>query len=365
MDSPDFHWFLPTSGDSRGVVGGEHGAEVVSASPVRRPDLSYLRQVAQAAEANGFSSVLTPTGLYCRDPWLTAAALAEHTTTLRFLVALRPDAISPTLAAQMATTLQQNTGNRLDLNVVTGGEPSEQRAYGDFLDKEARYRRTGEYLRVLRRLWEHAPAFDVDAEHVHVEQARLVEVPERRPAIHFAGSSPIALQIAAESADQYLTWGEPPAQAGEKIARVRALADERGRTLRYGIRLHVIARDTSEEAWAVAHRMLREVPDAMIARQQEALRSSESEGQRRMLALNGGTRDGLEIHPGLWAGIGLVRGGAGTAMVGSHAEVAALIREYQEQGFTDFVLSGSPCLEEAHWFGEGVRPLLREPALAA
>ena len=105
-----FHWFLPTSGDSRGVVGGEHGAEVLSSSPVREPELAYLRQVAQAAEANRFDSVLTPTGLYCRDPWLTAAALAEHTPSLRFLVAMRPDALSPTLAAQMAATFQAQTG---------------------------------------------------------------------------------------------------------------------------------------------------------------------------------------------------------------------------------------------------------------
>ncbi|MCT1357606.1 LLM class flavin-dependent oxidoreductase [Rothia kristinae] len=356
-----FHWFLPTSGDSRGVVGGEHGAEVLSSSPVREPELAYLRQVAQAAEANRFDSVLTPTGLYCRDPWLTAAALAEHTPSLRFLVAMRPDALSPTLAAQMAATFQAQTGGRLALNVVTGGESAEQRAYGDFLDKEGRYRRTREHLRVVRRLWEHGPAFDHDAEGVRVEQARLVDAPDPVPEVHFAGSSPAALEIAAELADVYLTWGEPPAQAGEKIARVREAAAARGRTLRYGVRLHVITRDTSEQAWAVAQAMLDAIPEELVRRQQQALRASESEGQRRMLALHGGDRRNLEIHPGLWAGSGLIRGGAGTALVGSHEEVADLIRQYEAVGFTDFVLSGHPCLEEAWWFGEGVRPRVDRP----
>lgn len=360
MSTPTFHWFLPTSGDSRGIVGGEHGAEVVSASPIRRPSLDYLVQVARAAEANGFASLLTPTGLYCEDPWITAASLAQHTERIKFLVAFRPDALSPTLAAQMATAFQHLTGDRLALNVVSGGESAEQRAFGDFLDKEGRYERSEEFLEVFTRLLAGEGPFDHDGAHLRLEGAHLNSWPERVPEIMFSGSSPVAGRIAARFADTYLTWGEPPAQAGEKIARIRELAAEQGRSPRFGIRLLTLSRDTAEEAWAEAERLLAGVPDETVRAQQEALRTSESEGQRRMLELHGGDRRNLEVHPNLWAGVGLLRGGAGTAMVGSHEDVARLVREYQEVGFTDFVLSGLPNLEEAYRFGEGVLPLFRD-----
>lgn len=360
MPDLKFHWFLPTNGDSRGIVSGGHGADISYTAGQREPSLAYLRQVAQAAEFNGFEAVLTPTGRWCRDSWLTTAAIAQHTERLKFLVAFRPGSLSPTLGAQMAATYQQITGGRLELNIVTGGEAAEQRAYGDFLDKPGRYARTGEFLDVVSRLWEGGEPFDYAGDHLAVEQASLAEVPEPRPNIYFGGSSPEAGEIAARHADVYLTWGEPPQQAKKKIDWIRSLAAERGRNIRFGIRLHTISRDTSAEAWAVAEGLLKNLSPELIARQQSALRASESTGQRRMLDLNGGSSSDLEVHPGLWAGVGLVRGGAGTSLVGSHEEVAGLIRQYAAVGFEEFVLSGYPCLEEAYWFGEGVRPLLRD-----
>jgi alkanesulfonate monooxygenase len=156
----------------------------------------------------------------------------------------------------------------------------------------------------------------------------------------------------------YLTWGEPPAQVKEKIDWIRGLAEREGRDVRFGVRLHTISRDSSAEAWATANRLLDDLDADTIAAAQTALGRSESVGQQRMLALHGGSRDELEIHPNLWAGVGLVRGGAGTALVGSHAEVADLIEEYHSLGVEHFVLSGYPHLEEAYWFGEGVIPEL-------
>lgn len=177
------------------------------------------------------------------------------------------------------------------------------------------------------------------------------------------GSSPIAGKIAARHADVYLTWGEPPGAVAEKIAWIRGLAEKEGRSVRFGIRLHVITRDTSEQAWAEARRLLDGFDPETVRAVQAGLARSESEGQRRMLALHGGGSDGLEIHPNLWAGIGLVRGGAGTALVGSHDEVAERIAEYHRLGMDEFVLSGYPHLEEAYWFGEGVLPRLRTQGL--
>jgi alkanesulfonate monooxygenase len=356
--SLSFHWFLPTYGDSRYIVGGGHGLPAGSAAGDRPATRGYLGQVARAAEELGFVGALTPTGAWCEDAWLTTAMLVDRTERLKFLVAFRPGLVSPTLAAQMAATYQWHSAGRLLLNVVTGGESHEQRAYGDFLDKAARYRRTDEFLQVVRRLWA-GDQVDFVGEHVQVEGARLARTPDPLPPVYFGGSSAEAVEVAARNVDVYLTWGEPPAAVAEKLARAHARAAGQGRRLRFGIRLHVITRDTAEQAWAQARRLLDGVPEETIRRVQEGLRRSESEGQRRMLDLHGGSAGDLEIAPNLWAGVGLARGGAGTALVGSHAEVAQRIAEYHELGLTEFVLSGYPHLEEAYWFGEGVLPLLR------
>ncbi|MFE6859795.1 LLM class flavin-dependent oxidoreductase [Nocardia sp. NPDC057668] len=353
-----FHWFLPTYGDSRYLVGGGHGTTVTAASGDRPADIGYLAQIARAAEHLGFEAALTPTGAWCEDAWLTTAILARESEHLKFLVAFRPGLVSPTLAAQMAATYQRHTGGRLLLNVVTGGEDHEQRAYGDHLDKDQRYRRTGEFLTVVRRLWA-GERVTLAGDHIHVADAALDRVPHPIPEIYFGGSSPAAGRVAVDHSDVYLTWGEPPDAVAAKLDWIRALAAAAGRTPpRFGIRLHVITRDTAAQAWAEADRLVDALDPAAIAAVQAGLARSGSEGQRRMRALHGGTVADLEVSPNLWAGVGLVRGGAGTALVGSHAEVAARIEEYHALGIDEFVLSGHPHLEEAYWFGEGVLPIL-------
>jgi alkanesulfonate monooxygenase len=359
-----FHWFLPTSGDSRQFVGGGHGLARRHGNNggYREPDIEYLAQIARSAEQLGFEAVLTPTGTWCEDAWLVTAALTRETERLKFLVAFRPGFISPTLAAQMAATYQRMSRGRLMLNVVTGGEPTEQRRFGDHLSHDDRYARTGEFLEIVRGAWSGEP-YDFKGEHYHVEGATVAVPPDPVPQIYFGGSSAAAGPVAARHVDAYLTWGEPPAQVAEKVTRMRELAAAEGRELRFGIRLHVITRDTEAAAWAEAERLLAAIDPADIARARKVLGQSESIGQQRMLSLHaefdGGGARSLEIHPGLWAGVGLVRGGAGTALVGSHARVAELIEEYAALGIEEFILSGYPHLEEAYWFGEGVLPRFR------
>ncbi|WP_033287833.1 LLM class flavin-dependent oxidoreductase [Amycolatopsis jejuensis] len=365
--SVTLHWFLPTSGDSRTIVERFHANKSQGPAAQRPADLGYLAQVARAAEHLGFEGVLTPTGTWCEDAWLTTAALIRETSRLKFLVAFRPGVISPTLAAQMAGTFQRLSGGRVLLNIVTGGDEVEQRRFGDWNDHDARYARTDEFLSIVRGVWSGKP-FDFTGDHLRVEGATTLAAPDPEPPVYFGGSSDAALRVAARHADVYLTWGEPPAQVAEKIEKVRALAG--GRPLRFGVRLHTIARDTSAEAWAEAQKMLDALSPAQIAAAQAQLAASESVGQQRMVALHGGragtTARDLEIHPHLWAGVGLVRGGAGTVMVGSHAEIADLIEEYHAVGVSEFVLSGYPHLEEAYWVGEGVRPeLVRRGQLSA
>ncbi|MSE18821.1 LLM class flavin-dependent oxidoreductase, partial [Pantoea agglomerans] len=187
---------------------------------------------------------------------------------------------------------------------------------------------------------------DFSGDHIRVEGAEILFPPvqENGPPLYFGGSSDAAIDVAANQIDTYLTWGEPVEQVAEKLAVVRQRAQESGRSLSYGIRLHVIVRETEEEAWAAAERLISHLDEETIAAAQKIFARMDSAGQARMSALHQGSRDSLRIGPNLWAGVGLVRGGAGTALVGSPQQVADRIREYQALGIENFIFSGYPHL---------------------
>lgn len=343
-------WFIPTHGDGH-YLGTVNGA--------RRVNYAYIRQIAQAVDELGFGGVLIPTGRSCEDPWVVASSLIPVTQRLKFLVALRPGLMSPIISARMAATLDRLSNGRLLLNVVTGGDPVEMAGEGLFLDHDARYDLTNEFLTIWRQALE-GKEVNFDGDYLQIKGGKLLFPSEQRPhpPLFFGGSSPAALQVAAEHIDVYLTWGEPPKQVEEKIRKVRDLAGQRGRKVRFGIRLHVIVRETEEEAWEAANKLIRYVDDEMIQAAQKVFSRFDSEGQRRMVQLHGGDPSSLEISPNLWAGIGLVRGGAGTALVGDPDTVAARINEYKALGIDTLVLSGYPHLEEAYRVAELLFPRL-------
>lgn len=343
-------WFLPTHGDGR-YLGTSAGG--------RQVDFNYLRQIAQAADDLGYFGVLLPTGRSCEDSWVVASAVAPFTQRLRYLVAVRPGLQSPSVAARMTATLDRISGGRLLINVVTGGDPVENKGDGIFLPHDERYAVTGEFLDVYTRLLE-GQTVDYKGRHIAIEDGRLLFKPVQgpRPPLYFGGSSDAGIDVATSIVEKYLTWGEPPAQVAEKVNRVAAAAAKKGRKLSFGIRLHVIVRETNAEAWRAADKLIEHVSDDTIAQAQKIFARMDSEGQRRMSQLHGGRRDRLEVSPNLWAGVGLVRGGAGTALVGDPETVAARIKEYMAVGIDTFIMSGYPHLEEAYRFAELVFPHL-------
>ncbi|MCW2598836.1 MAG: Alkanesulfonate monooxygenase [Frankiales bacterium] len=355
------HWYLPTNGDGRGIVGAGNASTdgIHDIAVERAPDIAYLAQIARSAEQLGFEAVLTPTGSWCEDAWITTAALSQATERLKFLVAFRPGFVSPTLAAQQAQTFQRISSGRLYLNIVTGGDPTEQRRFGDFLDHDQRYERTAEFLQVLRGAGSGEP-FDFTGRHYQVEGATAQISEWGPPPLFFGGASPAAEDVAAKHVDVYLAWGETPPQLKVRLDRMREKAAAAGNDLSFGVRLHVLGRDTSKQAWDEAHRLVENISPERTAQAQADLSKMDSVGQKRMQSLHGGSRDDLEIYPNLWAGYGLVRGGAGTALVGSHEEVAERLEEYHSLGIDHAILSGQPHLEEAYWFGEGAGRLLRQ-----
>jgi alkanesulfonate monooxygenase len=343
-------WFLPTHGDGR-YLGTTKGG--------RQVDYAYLKQIAVAADSLGYYGVLLPTGRSCEDSWIVASSLVSVTERLKFLVAVRPGLQPPALAARMTATLDRLSGGRLLINVVTGGDPAENKGDGIWLDHNERYELTNEFLDIYKRVLA-GEAVDFEGKHLHVADAKLLFPPVQQPhpPLYFGGSSDAAHDVAAKRIDKYLTWGEPPADVAVKIKDIKARARAEGREVSFGIRLHVIVRETSAEAWKAADELIQYVDDETVAKAQAVFARMDSVGQANMRKLHGGNRDKLEISPNLWAGVGLVRGGAGTALVGNPDEVIARMHEYRELGIDTFILSGYPHLEEAWRFGELVLPRL-------
>ena len=334
----DVLWFLPTHGDGR-YLATQIGARSVS--------LNYLSQIARAADDLGYFGVLLPTGRSCEDSWVVASALAPMTQRLRFLVAVRPGLSEPSMTARMAATLDRLSEGRLLINVVAGGDPVELHGDGVWLDHAHRYVATDEYLTVWRALLR-GETVDFAGEHIRCEGGKLLFPPAQspHPPLYFGGSSDEGQAVAAKHADVYLTWG--------RAARRRRREDRCGpggsgragphHAVRHPPACHR-ARDR-QGGLEAADALIRHVDDAAIAMAQQTFARFDSVGQQRMARLHGGRRDRLEISPNLWAGVGLVRGGAGTALVGDPHQVAERMREYIDVGIDRFILSGYPHLEE-------------------
>jgi alkanesulfonate monooxygenase len=374
----EFGWFIPTSGDS-GYLG---------VPPEREPSPSYLVQVAQEAEQAGYEFALIPAGGDCLDGWVVGSWLAAHTTKLKTLVAVRPGLIAPVLAARMGATLDRLSGGRTLINVVTGHYPADLKATGDPLhaDHGGRYKRTGEFLEILKGVWEQehnglsaaaslngagrkTEGFSFQGEHYQVENAVSRPEPLQRPypPLYFGGSSEDGKRVAARWADVYLMWAEPldwiQAQVGEMRRYLDELEAETGirRQLRYGLRAQVVVRETEEEAWAAARRIISKVPAEQLEALEKAHATTDAVNQTRQSQLyRESAGNGHVIGPNLWSGLTALRGGGAVALVGTPEQITERLAEYRDAGITSFILSGYPHLEEAEITGRLLLPAAKK-----
>ena len=369
----DVYWRIPMSGDRSSWRnhpkrrGDWSPAVPGSLTPGRRagePDgLSYVEhivEVARATEAAGFVGGLLPSFPQTDDPWVAAAAAARATTTYRFMVAFQPGFLHPVHAARMSATFQRLSRGRLVFNIITGGGGPAQLWWGDTTPHDARYARTSEFLHVFSQVWEGGPV-DHHGRFYDVEGGGLPPLlaGEDRPEIYFSGSSPAAIDAVGRHADYYLSWLEHPDDLRTKFDAVRHASAAAGRTPRFAVRAHVIARPTPEEAWEEVRLGWERVDPARV-RQANARSAGDSTGAARQLAYQGGTINGWEdlvVAPNIWAGVSYLGDYPTVGIVGSYEQVAERLDDLVAIGADALILSGLPHLEEAYRVGEEVLPL--------
>ncbi len=319
-------------------------------------DQDYIRAMARAHEEGGFDRVLVGYFSTAPDGFLVAAHIAASTDRLGLLLAHRPGFVAPTLAARKLATLDQLSGGRLAVHLISGGDDADQRRDGDYLDHDGRYRRTDEYIGILRRIWAAEGPIDHQGEFYRFEGA-FSDVRPRQPSlpIYFGGASDAAVEVGARRADVYMLWGEPMDDIRQRIARVRARAAAHGRAPRFSVSLRPILGRTEDAAWARARDILARVTQLRVP---PRMPSAQAVGSRRLLdaAARG------EVHDRrLWTPIAAATGGRGntTALVGTAEQVVEALLDYYEAGATTILIRGFDPLDDAIQYGRDLVPLLR------
>jgi alkanesulfonate monooxygenase len=357
----EFITLVPTHGDGP-YPGSEQGPTPHrAASGNRQPTVEYLAKVARAAEEGGFGTVLIGVGSSSQDGFVVSSFLARHTEKLRFLIALRPGFTAPAVLARQASTFDYLSGGRLALNIVTGISEQDTARDGDFLDHDSRYRRTLEFVRLVKRLFTETNITH-EGEFYRLQGATLFPRPVQNPHPPFfiAGESEASRAVIAQEAQVYVTWGGPLLDLSRRISEVRRDIEAQGRKAGYSISFQVILGETEEAAWAKAEEMRQHMSAAVIERQKDYLRNTESVGQRRLGSyVEQSATDGFRIGPNLWAGLTQVLGGNSIALVGTPDQVADRIVEYVSLGYDHVLLRGFPHLETIEQLGREVLPRVK------
>jgi len=344
-----------------GYIGTQHQSEI---HPARGPviDRDYVERVAIAHDEGGFDRALVAFGSTSPESQLVVAHAASVTERLGFMIAHRPGFTAPTVAARQLATLDQFTGGRIAVHIITGGSDDELAKDGDHLTKDERYARASEYLDIVRQEWTSEKPFDYKGDYYNVVQAFGGVKPLQTPQIpvYFGGSSDAAIPVAGKHADIFALWGETQAQVAETIARVRHAAAKHGRQVKFSLSLRPVIAETEEAAWAKADDI---AAQAKALREQAGLPTSghkpPNAGSQRLLDA---AKQGTRLDKRLWTGVAAVTGAAGnsTGLVGTPRQVAEALLDYYDLGVTTFLIRGFDPLNDAVAYGRDLIPLVRE-----
>ena len=340
-------WFAPLcSGDYRQL--GVPDADLKST-------WAHTSAIVAEAERQGFLNILCPSSYQVGQDVLTfVAANAPLTDRIQMLAAIRCGEMHPLMLARTVATLDHMMEGRLTLNVISSDFP------GETASSEHRYARSREVVEILKRCWtQDTVSHDGEVYRLsEVSTAPAKPYQTGGPLLYFGGYSPPALELCGEHCDVYLMWPETEEKLAERMRAVHAVADRHGRTLDYGLRVHVIVRDTEAEAREAAKHLMAALDEAEGVRIRNAALDARSLGVARQAEARAASDADGFAEPGLWTGIGRARSGAGAALVGSTEQVVEKLRRYQAMGMRSFILSGYPHLEECRRVGETVLPHL-------
>jgi len=350
-----FNWFIPIDGD------GEH---IGTDSAERPPTFDYLRNIATTAEKEGFYSLLVPTrfsnGLFeetepLSETWTTVTALATSTKRIKFLVAVRPGFISPPLFAHMAATLDHISNSRIDLNIVPGGIPGDLERLGEGLNHDQRYDRASEFIEVCRKLWEKQEPVVFQGKTITVDGAICSPSPHKIPNFYIGGASEKAMDLCANQGDAYLSWILPRNILAKNLSKMQSKCKSQNRTVKLGLRTHIIVRKNEKEAWEVAEKLLSNASPKVIAQRKNQSGITEMVGRSSQEKHH--NNHGVGRY--LWNGISSVRVNCGTAIVGDLEQVSGELVQYWKLGIDEFILSGYPHLEECSRVAKELLPLVK------
>lgn len=354
--APRFDWFIPIDGD---------GAHIGTARAERPPTYEYLSRVVEAAEESGFYSLLIPTrfanGLFDQaaplaETWTMVSALAARSRSVRFLVAVRPGFVNAGLFAQMAATLSQITGGRVDLNIVPGGIKGEFEKMGERIDHDTRYERAEEFIAAVRQLWERPEPIRFEGRFVRLDGVHCSPGPAGgTPKFYLGGASPAALRLAGAQSDVYLGWIGPIEETRKHLERARASFAQARRAPAFGVRSHLVMRDTEAEAWEETEALLSRAEDSVKAQRAALLAGTRMVGA----AAQARAFDDFRVGPRLWNGISQVRVNCGSALVGTPDQIAEELLAYWRLGIDEFILSGYPHVEECRRTARDLIPRVR------
>jgi alkanesulfonate monooxygenase len=353
-----FGWFLPSSGDSTSL--GEASGRIPSSRAV-------FDEIIDAVDNGGFKYLLIPVNTTCWEATVLASYYVAKTRNVMPLIALRAGYMNPTLAARMFATLDQMSNGRLCINLIAGLNDEDAAADGVFDSKVVRYEKMDEEVEIMKRLWSSTEPIGFEGKHYRVNQVIEPKTFQKpHPPFFLGGGSPQAAEISAKHSTVHLFWGDKPTVIAQKVKEMRTLAAKYGRAdaINFGMRLQVICRDTEDAAWEEAHRLIKGAGKFNFVNMRTGAAAVEgikktSEANRRVWELLDESGDDMKIHPHLWTGISTVRVGAGIAIVGNPAQVAATLQEFVDAGCSTFCLSGYPHAEAARMFTQKVMPYFK------
>lgn len=352
---PRFSWFVPIDGD---------GDRIGSLRAQRPPTFEYLRDVVLNAERLGYHSLLIPTrfanGSFehsapLAETWTTATALSAVSSRIRLLIAVRPGITPVGLFAQQAATLHEISGGRIDINIVPGGIQGDNERLGISGSHDDRYAQADEFIDACAQLWETGGPLQFEGASVRLNGAIVSPTPTPpAPEWYLGGASDAALRLAASRADVLLCWIQPPKLMQALLDRARDAFAHAGRVPRFGLRTHLVVRDSEAEAWDAASELLSDAHPDVLAQRAAAVRSTAMVGA----AAQARRVEDDRLGERLWNGISRVRVNLGTAIVGTPQQAADELSAYWRMGFDEFILSGYPHLEEAERIARDVIPLV-------